>query len=118
MPQLLHEAEENERALEAVDSCLNLDRQIGEAWALRAILLSVKQGREKEALKAATHAAGMCGAQLIVLKAICLLNQVMSWQRKPPRKSIEKHPMDAELRSTVASRRLAEGRIEVAQALL
>ena len=33
-------------------------------------------------------------------------------------KAIEKHPMDAELRSTVASRRLAEGRIEVAQALL
>ena len=39
----------SERALEAVDSCLNLDRQVGDAWALRAILLSTKSGREKEA---------------------------------------------------------------------
>ena len=119
--QLLHEAEENERALEAVDSCLNLDRQIGDAWALRAILLSVKQGREKEALKAATHAVALdCGgAQLIVLKADLLAESgdVMAAETSLE-KAIEKHPMDAELRSTVASRRLAEGRIEVAQALL
>ena len=33
-------------------------------------------------------------------------------------KAIEKYPMDAELRSIVATRRIAEGRIEVAQALL
>ena len=119
--QLLHEAEESERALEAVDSCLNLDRQIGEAWALRALLLSVKSGREKEALKAATHAVALdCGgAQLIVLKAdlIAETGDVMAAETSLE-KAIEKHPMDAELRSIVASRRLAEGRIEVAQALL
>ena len=119
--QLLHEAEENERALEAVDSCLNLDRQIGEAWALRAVLLSVKHGREKEALKAATHAVALdCGgAQLIVLKADLLAESgdVMAAETSLE-KAIEKHPMDAELRSIVASRRLAEGRIEVAQSLL
>ena len=119
--QLLHEAEENERALEAVDSCLNLDRQIGEAWALRAVLLSVKHGREKEALKAATHAVALdCGgARLIVLKADLLAESgdVMAAETSLE-KAIEKHPMDAELRSIVASRRLAEGRIEVAQSLL
>jgi tetratricopeptide (TPR) repeat protein len=119
--QLLHESEENERALEAVDSCLNLDRQIGDAWALRAILLSVKQGREKEALKAATHAVALdCGgAQLIVLKADLLAEtgDVMAAEASLE-KAIEKYPMDAELRSVIASRRLAEGRIEVAQALL
>lgn len=119
--QLLHEAEENERALEAVDSCLNLDRQIGEAWALRAALLSVKHGREKEALKAATHAVALdCGgARLIVLKADLLAESgdVMAAETSLE-KAIEKHPMDAELRSIVASRRLAEGRIEVAQSLL
>ena len=119
--QLLHEAEENERALEAVDSCLNLDRQIGEAWALRAVLLSVKHGREKEALKAATHAVALdCGgARLIVLKADLLAESgdVMAAETSLE-KAIEKHPLDAELRSIVASRRLAEGRIEVAQSLL
>ena len=119
--QLLHEAEENERALEAVDSCLNLDRQIGEAWALRAVLLSVKHGREKEALKAATHAVALdCGgAQLIILKADLLAESgdVMAAETSLE-KAIEKHPLDAELRSIVASRRLAEGRIEVAQSLL
>ena len=119
--QLLHESEENERALEAVDSCLNLDRQIGEAWALRAVLLSVKHGREKEALKAATHAVALdCGgAQLIILKADLLAESgdVMAAETSLE-KAIEKHPLDAELRSIVASRRLAEGRIEVAQSLL
>lgn len=119
--QLLHESEEVERALEAVDSCLNLDRQIGDAWALRAKLLSTKSGREKEALKAATHAVALdCGgAELIVLKADLLTEtgEVMAAEASLE-KAIEKYPMDAELRSIVASRRLAEGRIEVAQALL
>ena len=119
--QLLHEADESERALEAVDSCLNLDRQIGDAWALRAKLLSTKSGREKEALKAATHAVALdCGgAELIVLKADLLTEtgDVMAAETSLE-KAIEKYPMDAELRSVVASRRLAEGRIEVAQALL
>ena len=118
---LLNEADESERALEAVDQCLNLDRQVGDAWALRAILLSVKQGREKEALKAATHAVALdCGgAKLIVLKADLLAEtgDLMAAEASLE-KAIDKFPMDAELRSIVASRRLSEGRIEVAQALL
>ena len=119
--QLLHEADETERALEAVDSCLNLDRQVGDAWALRAILLSTKSGREKEALKAATHAVALdCGgAELIVLKADLLTETGDVMQAETSlEKAIEKYPMDAELRSIVATRRIAEGRIEVAQALL
>ena len=119
--QLLHEAEQHERALEAVDSCLNLDRQIGDAWALRAVLLSQRNGREKEALKAATHAVALdCGgAKLIVLKADLLVEtgDVIAAEASLE-KAIEKYPMDAELRSIVATRRLAEGRIEVVQALL
>ena len=119
--QLLHEAEQHERALEAVDSCLNLDRQIGDAWALRAVLLDQRNGREKEALKAATHAVALdCGgAKLIVLKADLLAEtgDVIAAEASLE-KAIEKHPMDAELRSIVATRRLAEGRIEVVQALL
>ena len=119
--QLLHEADETERALEAVDSCLNLDRQVGDAWALRAILLSTKSGREKEALKAATYAVALdCGgAELIVLKADLLTETGDVMQAETSlEKAIEKYPMDAELRSIVATRRIAEGRIEVAQALL
>ena len=119
--QLLHEADEGERALEAVDSCLNLDRQVGDAWALRAKLLSTKSGREKEALKAATHAVALdCGgAELIVLKADLLTETGDVMQAETSlEQAIEKYPMDAELRSIVATRRIAEGRIEVAQALL
>ena len=119
--QLLHEADEGERALEAVDSCLNLDRQVGDAWALRAKLLSTKSGREKEALKAATHAVALdCGgAELIVLKADLLTETGDVMQAETSlEKAIEKYPMDAELRSIVATRRISEGRIEVAQALL
>ena len=119
--QLLHEADEAERALEAVDSCLNLDRQVGDAWALRAKLLSTRSGREKEALKAATHAVALdCGgAELIVLKADLLTETGDLMQAETSlEKAIEKYPMDAELRSIVATRRITEGRIEVAQALL
>ena len=112
---------ENERSLEAVDSCLNLDRQIGDAWALRAELLSIRNGREAEALKAAIHAVALeCGgAKLILLKADLLAESGdLIGSETCLEQAVEKFPMDPELRSIVASRRLAEGRIEAAQVLL
>lgn len=118
---LLKGEEENERSLEAVDSCLNLDRQIGDAWALRAELLSIRNGREAEALKAAIHAVALeCGgAKLILLKADLLAESGdLIGSETCLEQAVEKFPMDAELRSIVASRRLAEGRIEAAQVLL
>ena len=114
----MHESEEAERALEAVDSCLNLDRQIGDAWALRAKLLEHEIWREKGSVESSnTRCCLNCGgAELIVLKADLLTEtgDVMAAEASLE-KAIEKYPMDAELRSIVASRRLAEGRIEVAQ---
>ena len=118
---LLKEEGENERAIEAVDSCLNLDRQVGDAWALRAELLSVRNGREAEALKAAIHAVALeCGgAKLILLKADLLAESGdLIGSETCLEQAVEKFPMDPELRSIVASRRLAEGRIEAAQLLL
>ncbi|MCH2643826.1 MAG: tetratricopeptide repeat protein, partial [Candidatus Poseidoniaceae archaeon] len=68
-----------------------------------------------------THAVALdCGgAKLIVLKADLLADtgDLMAAEASLE-KAIDKFPMDAELRSIVASRRLSEGRIEVAQALL
>lgn len=118
---LLEGEGENERSLEAVDSCLNLDRQIGDAWALRAELLSIRNGREAEALKAAIHAVALeCGgAKLILLKADLLAESGdLIGSEACLEQAVEKFPMDPELRSIVASRRLAEGRIEAAQVLL
>ena len=118
---LLEGEGENERSLEAVDSCLNLDRQIGDAWALRAELLSIRNGREVEALKAAIHAVALeCGgAKLILLKADLLAESGdLIGSEACLEQAVEKFPMDPELRSIVASRRLAEGRIEAAQVLL
>jgi len=112
---------ENERSLEAVDSCLNLDRQVGDAWALRAELLSTRNGREAEALKAAIHAVALeCGgAKLILLKADLLAESGdLIGSETCLEQAVEKFPMDPELRSIVASRRLADGRIEAAQVLL
>jgi tetratricopeptide (TPR) repeat protein len=118
---LLKEEGENERSLEAVDSCLNLDRQVGDAWALRAELLSIRNGRQGEALKAAIHAVALeCGgARLILLKADLLAESGdLIGSETCLEQAVEKYPMNAELRSNVASRRLAEGRIEAAQLLL
>ncbi|MBL6881665.1 MAG: tetratricopeptide repeat protein [Candidatus Poseidoniaceae archaeon] len=118
---LLEGEGENERSLEAVDRCLNLDRQIGDAWALRAELLSIRNGREAEALKAAIHAVALeCGgAKLILLKADLLAESGdLIGSEACLEQAVEKFPMDPELRSIVASRRLAEGRIEAAQVLL
>ena len=112
---------ENGRSLEAVDSCLNLDRQVGDAWALRAELLSIRNGREAEALKAAIHAVALeCGgAKLILLKADLLAESGdLIGSETCLEQAVEKFPMDPELRSIVASRRLADGRIEAAQVLL
>ena len=118
---LLRGEGENERSLEAVDSCLNLDRQVGDAWALRAELLSTRNGREAEALKAAIHAVALeCGgAKLILLKADLLAESGdLIGSETCLEQAVEKYPMDPELRSIVASRRLAEGRIDAAQVLL
>ena len=68
---LLEAEGEAELALEANERCLTLDRQNGEAWALKARLLSAKQGRDREALKAATHAVALeaGGVDAIFLKS-------------------------------------------------
>ena len=50
--QLLEAEEEFSLALEANERCLTLNRQSGEAWALKARILSMKRGHERDALKA------------------------------------------------------------------
>ena len=69
--QLLEAEGEFELALEANERCLTLDRQSGEAWALKARLLAEKNGHERDALKAATHAVALDagGVDAVFLKA-------------------------------------------------
>ena len=63
--------DEKGKALESVDKCLELDRQNGMAWAVRAKVLSESHGRSSEALKAAIHAVALDagGTELVMLKS-------------------------------------------------
>ncbi|MGB1679067.1 MAG: tetratricopeptide repeat protein [Poseidonia sp.] len=119
--QLLEAEEEHELALEANERCLTLDRQCGEAWALKARLLSRKQGYERDALKAVTHAVALDagGVDSIFLKSELLaLEGSTVAAEETLLTAIERQPSSGELRARVASHYLLQHRIDEAETLL
>ena len=119
--QLLEDEGESELALEANERCLTLDRQSGEAWALKARLLSLKQGHERDALKAVTHAVALDagGVDAIFLKAELLeLEGSAVAAEETLAKAMNAQPMNGELRARIAGRHLLHHRIDEAQTLL
>jgi len=108
-------------ALEANERCLSLDRQCGEAWALKARLCSVRNGQERDALKAATHAValGAGGVDTLFLKAHLLEMEGSHVAAEEGLvKALNAAPDNAELRARLAGRYLLDLRIGDAQALL
>lgn len=119
--QLLEAEGEHELALEANERCLTLDRQCGDAWALKARLLAEKQNHERDALKAATHAValGAGGVDAVFLKAELLeLEGSMVAAEETLLKALESQPYNGELRARMAGRYLIQHRVEDASALL
>ena len=119
--QLLEDEGERELALEANERCLTLDRQNGEAWALKARLLADKQGHAREALKAATHAVALeaGGVDAIFLKSELLeLEGSMVAAEETLLKALEAQPYNGELRARIAGRYLLQHRIDTASDLL
>lgn len=119
--QLLEAEEEFALALEANERCLTLNRQTGEAWALKARILSMKKGHERDALKASTHAValGAGGVDAIFLKAELLeIEGSRVAAEETLIKAIEAEPMNGELRARIAGRYLLNHHIEDAEAML
>ncbi len=119
--QLLYDDGEHGKAQQAVERCLELDRQNGEAWGLLAKLLAPMANRLDEALKAAIHAVALDagGTELIFLKSDLLL---ASGKPAESQESLDRallaSPDNAELRARMASRKLLNGLISEAQKLL
>ncbi len=119
--QLLEAEGEPDLALEANERCLTLDRQCGEAWALKARLLAAKQGHERDALKAVTHAVALeaGGVDAVFLKSELLeLEGSVVAAEETLLKAIEQQPSNGELRARVASHYLLKHRIDDAETLL
>ena len=119
--QLLEAEDEPDLALEANERCLTLDRQCGEAWALKARLLSQRQGHERDALKAVTHAVALDagGVDAVFLKAELLELEGSSVAAEETLlKAIEKQPSNGELRARIAGHYLMLHRVEEAETLL
>ena len=119
--QLLEDEGEFEVALEANERCLTLDRQNGEAWALKARLLSKKQGHVREALKAATHAVALeaGGVDAIFLKSELLEVEGSAVAAEETLlKALNAQPHNGELRARIAGRYLLQHRIDEASDLL
>ena len=111
--EILFALGEKGKALESVDRCLEIDRQNGMAWAIRAMVLADSHGRSSEALKAAIHAVALDagGTELIILKSDLL--EASGEEVKADEaieESLAKHPRNGELRAAIASRRLLQGR--------
>ena len=119
--QLLEAEEEFGLALEANERCLTLNRQSGEAWALKARILSRKKGHERDALKASTHAVALNagGVDAIFLKAELLeIEGSVVAAEETLLKAIQAEPMNGELRARIAGRYLLNHRIDDAEAML
>ena len=105
--QLLEAEGEHELALEANERCLTLDRQSGEAWALKARLLAEKQGHQRDALKAATHAVALDagGVDAVFLKADLLeIEGSVVAAEETLLKALAAQPFNGELRARIAGR--------------
>ena len=117
----LLEGSDVEQALSSAESCLNLDRQHGEGWALKARCLARMHGRDQEALKAATHAVALNagGWTTIMLKAD-LQESIGAFTAAEEGldRALLAHAGNAPLRAAIATRRLERGRLDDAQALL
>jgi tetratricopeptide (TPR) repeat protein len=119
--QLLEAEGEDDLALEANERCLTLDRQSGEAWALKARLLAKRQGHERDALKAVTHAVALDagGVDAVFLKAELLeLEGSVVAAEETLLKAIEEQPSNGELRARIASKYLLHHRVEDAEDML
>ena len=119
--QLLEADNEPQLALEANEQCLTLNRQCGEAWALKARLLAGSSGKERESLKAATHAVALDagGVDTIFLKAELLeLEGSLVAAEETLLGALAKQPTNGELRARIADKYLLSHRIDDAQELL
>ena len=118
---LLHEDGEHGKAQQAVERCLEIDRQNGMAWALLGKLLAPMTNKLKDALKAATHAVALQagGTELIFLKSDLLMSSgKVTESEETLVKALLESPDNAELRARMASRKLINGFIDEAQTLL
>ena len=119
--QLLEAEGEHELALEANERCLTLDRQCGEAWALKARLLAEKNGHQRDALKAATHAVALeaGGVDGIFLKAELLeIEGSVVAAEETLLKALNAQPHNGELRARIAGKYLIQHRVDEASTLL
>lgn len=108
-------------ALEANERCLTLERQCGEAWALKARLLAGGNGNDRDALKAATHAVALNagGVDAIFLKSELLeLEGSGVAAEETLMGALTNQPMNGELRARIAGKLLLNHRIDEAQNLL
>lgn len=119
--QIHLELEEYDEALIASEACLSLDRQNGDAWAIKAQVLKDRPSEAKAALKAAIHAVALAagGTELILLKSDLLAaNGKFEEGRESLVSSLERNPADSELRAAMAAMRLQSGDLEGAGELL
>ena len=119
--QLLYDDGEHGKAQQAVERCLDIDRQNGEAWGLLAKLLAPMSNRLEEALKAAIHAVALSagGTELVFLKSDLLMaSGKLTESQEALDRALLESPDNAELRARMASRKLLNGSISEAQTLL
>ena len=100
--QLLFADDELGKAQQAVERCLELDRQNGEAWGLLAQLLAPMSNKLDEALKAAVHAVALSagGTKLIFLKSDLLMaSGKITESEEALNRALLESPDNAELRA-------------------
>jgi len=116
--RLHHIRGENTRSLQAVEALLELDRQNGPGWTLRARLLELEAEHLDEALKSIIHAVAI-GEPEWVLKADLLMRSNRLDEALESLYSVlERDPSNGIVRAYLSLLKMSEGEIEESSTLL
>ena len=116
--RLHHIRGENTRSLQAVEALLDLDRQNGPGWTLRARILELEAEHLDEALKSIIHAVAI-GEPEWVLKADLLMRSNRLEDALESLYSVlEKDPTNGIVRAYLSLLKMSEGDIEESSTLL
>lgn len=119
--KILFDIGEIRRSLDSVERSIELQRQDGPSWALKAIILRAISAPIADTLRAATHAVALNGggSELIMLKAQLLEESGSSNAGEESLlKAITDNPLDGELRAKVADKYLRQRRLQEVENLL
>ncbi|HIH84067.1 MAG TPA: tetratricopeptide repeat protein [Candidatus Thalassarchaeaceae archaeon] len=116
--RLHHIRGENTRSLQAVEALLDLDRQNGPGWTLRARLLELEEERLDDALKSIIHAVAIGEPEWVLKADLLMRSDRLEDALESLYAVLEADPANGIVRAYLSLLKMSEGEIEASTTLL